>query len=112
MPILTPIDQRELHRLIEPAVSRLPLTPRLRDILLAIGTGQQSREIAASLGISKYTVETEIKELCRRLGVSGHRAARSIVLAIVMDVAKRMEAAPPTLAASAHRSQDTTRSDG
>jgi DNA-binding NarL/FixJ family response regulator len=91
MSFYLPIDQRELHRLIEPAVGELPLTPRLRDIFLAIGAGLQARDIAASLGISQLTAETEMKELYRRLAVPGHRAVRSIVVAMVMDVARQAQ---------------------
>jgi DNA-binding NarL/FixJ family response regulator len=55
------ISETELRRLIDPSVNVLPLTPRLRDVFFAIGVGYRAPQIARSLGISTYTVETEMK---------------------------------------------------
>jgi DNA-binding NarL/FixJ family response regulator len=83
------VDRNELHRLIAPAVDELRLSPRLREVFVALGAGLRAGEIATAFGISKHTAATEIKELYRRLGVSGHRALRSIILMMVMDVARQ-----------------------
>jgi DNA-binding NarL/FixJ family response regulator len=82
------ISETELRRPIDPSVNVLPLTPRLRDVFFAIGVGYRAPQIARSLGISTYTVETEMKELYRRLGVSGHRGVRSLILAMVLEAVR------------------------
>jgi DNA-binding CsgD family transcriptional regulator len=93
--ILPHIDPQELRHLLEPSVRLLPLTPRLRDVFFHICAGQTTSEIAQALGISPHTAVTESKLLCGRLGVSGHRAVRSIAMALLLDLIRR--SAPPPL---------------
>jgi DNA-binding CsgD family transcriptional regulator len=79
--------------MLESLVSTLRLTPRLLDVFFELAVGRSASEIADSLGISKQTAETEIKLLFRRLDVSGHRAVRSIAMAMLLDLAR--DTAPP-----------------
>lgn len=46
-----------------------PLTPRQREILRLIAEGNNTKQIAAQLGLSGKTVETHRMELMRRLGI-------------------------------------------
>lgn len=94
------VDPQQLYQLVAPAIDALPLTPRLRDILLAIGAGLRTHDIAISLGVSPFTAETEMKELYRRLDVSGHRGVRSIIVAMLIDVAKSAQLTPASEEAS------------
>lgn len=82
-------NPHELRLMLEPAAALLPLTPRLLDVFFEISFGRSTSEIAASLGVSRQTAETEIKLLFSRLGVSGHRAVRSIAIAMLMDLIRR-----------------------
>jgi DNA-binding NarL/FixJ family response regulator len=45
------------------------LTPRQREILALISTGQSNKEIAHRLGTSDGTVKAHISAIMRRLGV-------------------------------------------
>jgi DNA-binding NarL/FixJ family response regulator len=47
------------------------LTPRERDVLVAIASGSTNKEIAARFAISVRTVESHREALTRKLGVKG-----------------------------------------
>jgi DNA-binding CsgD family transcriptional regulator len=83
------LDPHDLRVLLGPGVNALRLTPRLLDVFFELAVGRSASEIADSLGISKQTAETEIKLLFRRLDVSGHRAVRSIAMAMLLNLARR-----------------------
>jgi DNA-binding NarL/FixJ family response regulator len=50
-----------------PMVSRERLTPREREVVKLIAEGNRNNEIAASLGISKHTVETHRNNIMQKL---------------------------------------------
>lgn len=52
------------------------LTPRERQIFLLIGQGSSNREIAESLHLSPYTVETHRKNIAAKLGARGMELVR------------------------------------
>lgn len=63
--------------------SILQLPPRLRDVLVALAHGDNEKQIAARLGISRNTVHEYVRRLFDRYGVSSRsellvRAARQI----------------------------------
>jgi DNA-binding CsgD family transcriptional regulator len=95
------LNPHELRVMLESLVSTLRLTPRLLDVFFELAVGRSASEIADSLGISKQTAETEIKLLFRRLDVSGHRAVRSIAMAMLLDLA-RDNAPPPRRRSASH----------
>lgn len=43
------------------------LTPREREILLAVARGQKNREVAESLGVSEHTVKNHLKNILQKL---------------------------------------------
>lgn len=51
--------------------SKSVLSPREKDILILIGKGKTSYEIADELFISKHTVDTHRKNIIRKLGLNG-----------------------------------------
>ncbi|WP_168219080.1 response regulator transcription factor [Limnoglobus roseus] len=46
------------------------LTPRLRDVLMALRSGDSEKQIALRLGLSRHTVHEYVGALYRRFGVS------------------------------------------
>lgn len=52
------------------AVERSPLSPRELDVLRLIATGMTSKEIAAQLSISRYTVERHRTNIATKLNLS------------------------------------------
>ena len=57
------------------APGKLHLTPRERDVLVAIARGQTAPSIAQELHVSPATVKTHLKTLYEKLGVSDRAAA-------------------------------------
>lgn len=57
------------------------LTPRERQIAARAGTGQTNDELARALGISRRTVESHLRSVYRKLGVSNRTAAASALRA-------------------------------
>ncbi len=55
-------------------LAKRPLTPREYEIGILIMNGETSREIGAKLGISEYTVNSHVKNLLDKFGVSSRRA--------------------------------------
>ncbi len=55
-------------RLLSPAVIRRPLTPREREIIDLVGSGQSHKEIGFDLGISSATVRVLYARAMRKLG--------------------------------------------
>jgi DNA-binding CsgD family transcriptional regulator len=75
-------EDRELTRLFylevlsrfalpEHGLEVVRLSPRERQMLTALLSGQRRKEIAADLGLSLHTVNEYVRSLYRRLGVSG-----------------------------------------
>lgn len=61
------------HRVDEPAVQGRRaglLTPRELEVALAAAGRERSREIAARLGVSPRTVESQLQSVFRKLGVN------------------------------------------
>ncbi len=50
------------------------LSKREKEILYLIGKGKSSTEISVELSISKTTVDTHRKNMCRKLGINGSNA--------------------------------------
>ncbi len=65
--------QREAERAIQQRIARL--TPRERDVLLALAEGLSDREIARRLFVSKETVHTHMVNLMGKLGVESRMQA-------------------------------------
>lgn len=51
-------------------VAGRPLTPRMRDVLLAAAAGQRIAQTALELGVSEETVRTIRAAACARAGVT------------------------------------------
>jgi DNA-binding CsgD family transcriptional regulator len=74
--------------LIEPAgapatadgLRDLGLTPREAQVALAVVRGHPTREIAAALGVSPYTVQDHVRHICDKLGVGSRRALGALLL--------------------------------
>lgn len=66
-------QQREAERTAGQAIARL--TPRERDVLMALGEGLSDREIAQHLFISKETVHTHMVNMLGKLGVQSRLQA-------------------------------------
>jgi PAS domain S-box-containing protein len=69
-----------LGRLREPAERPAPpphvrLTPRQHDVLVLLGEGASTEQIAAMLGIARETVRNHIRAILRELGVHSRIAA-------------------------------------
>lgn len=54
---------------VGPAASARRLSPREQEVLLLVASGQSTKEIAAQLGVSVKTVETQRKHLMDKLGI-------------------------------------------
>jgi len=68
---------------IQPAVPRevaavltnlYDLSAREREVAAAVARGESTKEIAASLGVSSYTVIEHIERACQKIGVRGRKA--------------------------------------
>jgi len=63
------------HEVRSGVLSRLySLSPRERDVLARLVRGESTKEIAAVLSISPYTVQDHIDSACGKVGVRGRRA--------------------------------------
>lgn len=80
------------------------LSMREREVIAALVRGASTKEIAAALGRSPYTVQEHIERACRKIGVQGRKA---LVAKLFLDgqapgfgeeVDRRTAFAPPTLA--------------
>lgn len=69
----SPIDKTTLSK-----INSLP--KRVAKVFLEIGRGLDNKEIALSLGLTKNTVESYRKVLCRTIGVSGSQLVRIAAL--------------------------------
>lgn len=56
----------------QPVPHRLPLSAREREVLLLIGQGRTSNNIAETLGISVHTVHVHRKKIAAKLGIRGN----------------------------------------
>jgi DNA-binding CsgD family transcriptional regulator len=55
------------------------LTPREREVLIFIGQGKTSREIARTLSLSVFTVNNHRKAICHKLSI--HSTAELVAFA-------------------------------
>ncbi len=70
----------DLRREIDRARDRSLLTTRETEVLLLVGVGRTTREIAAQLGISETTVESHVADGVRRLGCTTRRQAAARIV--------------------------------
>ncbi len=75
-------QQREADRSAQQTIARL--TPRERDVLMALGKGLSDREIAELLFITKDTVHTHMVNLLGKLGLESRMQA--LIFAIKSDL--------------------------
>jgi len=54
---------------------KIPLTPRETDILIAIGNGQRTKDVAVALGLTEQTVSTYIRNLYAKLRIHSRAEA-------------------------------------
>jgi len=69
----------------------LGLSPRQVEIVRGIMAGQDAREIAASLGVTPYTIQTYIARLYVKLGV--HSRAGLVVKIFAAHLTKKAKSA-------------------
>jgi DNA-binding CsgD family transcriptional regulator len=55
------------------------LTPREKEVLLLVGQGQSSKDIASTLKLSVATVANHRKSICRKIGL--HSTAELVAFA-------------------------------
>ncbi len=75
------------HSAASPAVSRLGLTPRQRDVLACLLKGRPNKLIARELNLSVETVKDHVAAVLRALGVS----SRTQAVIAVSEMARRDE---------------------
>jgi DNA-binding NarL/FixJ family response regulator len=69
--VVRPAARRE----IAPLLGRLyGLSEREREVVAAVARGEPTKCIAASLGVSPYTIEEHLDRACRKIGVRGRKA--------------------------------------
>jgi DNA-binding CsgD family transcriptional regulator len=68
-------DVRRVYRLAGGHAGRGPLSVRELEVLALVAGGHSSREIAASLGISRHTVRRHLENTFAKLGVRSRAAA-------------------------------------
>ena len=71
-------EHRAKQRATEQALGRL--TPREREVLVALGEGLSDKEIAQRLSLSKDTVHTHMVNLLRKMGVESRLQALIVAL--------------------------------
>lgn len=64
------------------------LSSRERAVLARLAAGESTRQAAAALGVSPYTVQAHVDNACAKVGVRGRRA---LVARIFLDAATRLE---------------------
>jgi DNA-binding CsgD family transcriptional regulator len=57
-------------RRVDPPAGRPPLTARQREIADLVAGGLTNKQIARALGVSRFTVETHVRNILERLGVA------------------------------------------
>jgi DNA-binding CsgD family transcriptional regulator len=69
--VITPVTRAD----VAPMLARLyGLTMREREVITAVARGESTKEIAARLGISAYTVQDHLDHAFDKVGVRGRRA--------------------------------------
>lgn len=69
--LITPVNRSD----VAPLLARLyGLSPREREVLTLVARGLSTKEIAARLGISSYTVQEHLGHASDKVGVRGRRA--------------------------------------
>jgi DNA-binding CsgD family transcriptional regulator len=66
--VIAPVGRAEVAPLL---ARRHALSPREREVLAHAARGAPTKQIAAALGISVYTVQDHIDRACDKLGVRG-----------------------------------------
>jgi DNA-binding NarL/FixJ family response regulator len=74
-PVPADVEARLAERLAHPT-----LTPREVDVIELVTQGLRNKEIAASLGISEFTVQVHVKSIFAKFGVSDRTAAVKVAL--------------------------------
>jgi DNA-binding CsgD family transcriptional regulator len=59
------------------------LTRREREVLEMIGQGKTSKQIAAALNLSVYTVNNHRKHICKKIGL--HSTAQLVAFAVMQS---------------------------
>lgn len=59
---------------------RSPLSPREHEVALAVASGRRSRDVAEAAGVSVRTVENQLQNVYRKLGLGGREALAELFL--------------------------------
>jgi DNA-binding CsgD family transcriptional regulator len=81
----------------EAAAAGYGLSPREHDVLSRVARGQATKEIAAALGLSSYTVQDYVRRACEKVGV---RTRRELVARVYVGAGQQAASGPPTAAAA------------
>ncbi len=65
-----------------------PLTRREREVLDLIGQGKTSKQIAAALNLSVYTVNNHRKHICKKAGL--HSTAQLVAFAVLQSQSSKL----------------------
>jgi DNA-binding CsgD family transcriptional regulator len=65
-----------------------PLTRREREVLDLIGQGKTSKQIAAALNLSVYTVNNHRKHICKKVGL--HSTAQLVAFAVLQSQSSKL----------------------
>lgn len=76
------VEQVRSHRLAELIVRVRGLSPREREVVEAVARGLSTKEIAAALHISEWTVQDHLKSVFAKFGV---RSRQELVAAVFFD---------------------------
>jgi DNA-binding CsgD family transcriptional regulator len=69
--VVRPAMRREVASIL---TNLYALSEREREVVAAVARGEPTKCIAASLGVSAYTVQEHLERACRKIGVRGRKA--------------------------------------